>query len=124
MTSLSYEAQQALIQWLAFLFCVAAGYLLSRRASLPETPLIWVLLAVAVFAFGFIPVLQTPIIILRAAVPIGTLLWGVGIGAVLGLMINQARKPKSPEEAEPPPTEGGEDGAPSGGPDKGKERTA
>ncbi len=109
MPPLSFDAQQALIQWLAFLLCVAIGYLLSRRASLPDTPLIWVLLAVAVFAFGFIPVLRTPIIIPRAPVPLGTLLWGVGIGAVLGLMINQAVKRKRQEEAEPQRPANGED---------------
>lgn len=84
-------AQQALIQWLAFLVCVALGYGLSGLIRMPESPLAWVLLVAVVFVLGFLPFLAIPLRILGADVPLTMLLWGVGVGLVVGFMIRRGR---------------------------------
>jgi hypothetical protein len=82
----------ALIQWLSFLFCVGIGYLLSLRLRPPESPTLWLLLVAAVFVIGYLPFLTQLIFIFGAPVQLNNLLWGIGIGIVLGFMLKRAQR--------------------------------
>ncbi len=88
---MSLFAQQALIQWGAFLICFAAGYALSTVIKMPDNPMAWLLLVAVVFVVGFLPFLAIPVPIFGAPVPLTMLLWGVGVGLVVGIMIKRGQ---------------------------------
>lgn len=93
---MSLFAQQALIQWFAFLICVVIGYVLSGVLKMPENPMSWLLLVAFVFVLGYLPFLAIPLPILGADVPLTMLLWGLGVGLIVGFMIRRAQKTRRP----------------------------
>lgn len=88
---MSVDVQQALIQWFAFLLCVAAGYAAANTVQPPRNRIVWVILLTVVFAVLFLPDVTQPIIIFRVPLPINLLLSGVGVGVALNFMFRQRR---------------------------------
>ncbi len=81
----------ALIQVAAFLACLIIGYLISRPLRPPENPNLWLILVAVVFVIGFLPPLKFPVYIFGAPIDFSMLLWGLGVGLVVGLMLKRGR---------------------------------
>ncbi len=81
----------ALIQVFAFLACVVVGYVISIPLRPPENPTLWVLLVAAVFVIGYLPPLTFPVVIFGAPMQFSMLLWGLGAGLIVGLMLKRGR---------------------------------
>jgi hypothetical protein len=81
----------ALIQIAAFMVCVGIGYLISLPLRPPENPTLWVILIAVIFVIGYLPPLMFPVVIFGAPMQFSMLLWGVGVGAIVGLMIKRGK---------------------------------
>jgi hypothetical protein len=81
----------ALIQIAAFMICVGIGYLISLPFRPPENPTIWIMMIAVIFVIGYLPPLTFPVFIFGAPMQFSMLLWGVGVGAIIGLMIKRGK---------------------------------
>ncbi len=81
----------ALIQVATFFACFVIGYLISRPLKAPENPTLWLMLVAVVFVIGFLPPLKFPVYILGAPIDFSMLLWGLGVGLVVGLMLKRGQ---------------------------------
>ncbi len=81
----------AITQSLVFLVCIGLGYLISRPLRAPENPTLWLLLIAVVFVIGYLPPLMFPVVIFGAPMQFSMLLWGLGAGLIVGLMLKRGR---------------------------------